>query len=293
MRDDTLAPSLATDGGPAVAAVVADRAVARVLSQQSSDNASSGIQNHPPGWQQVCSSEDSAPPASVTRRYRLPLDGPILWRHRSREISSQLVSFDNPTGSINNSELELAGTLAGNAVLVGEADVAETMTATGTDNAAGLSWPTKGAVSTTASASYLLWLSSKHQQVHRYQQRNFFIPGDANGMADDCSRLWHLDDQELLDSSSSPIRRVSRGAFFTWTRTRRLRSMRRSFANVVRCPTPRRQACPVKGRTVRSLPSPDAPGTSRRAPQRTAIGSASSRLWENAVTPGSRRSWHQ
>ena len=38
-----------------------------------------------------------------------------------------------------------------------------------------------------------------HQRTHRYQQRNFFIPGEANGMADDCSRLWHLDDQELLD----------------------------------------------------------------------------------------------
>ena len=34
--------------------------------------------------------------------------------------------------------------------------------------------------------------------MHRYQQRNFFIPGTANRMADDCSRLWHLSDDELL-----------------------------------------------------------------------------------------------
>ena len=95
--------------------------------------------------------------------------------------------------------MELAGTLAGNDVLAHEVDVAETTTATGTDNAAGLSWSTKGAVLTTAPASYLLRLSSMHQRTHRYQQRNFFIPGEANGMADDCSRLWHLDDQELLD----------------------------------------------------------------------------------------------
>merc|ERR1719291_1073206 len=165
------------------------------------EGASSGTRHLPSGRdQQACSHPDSAPPASVTRRDRPPLDGPILWRHRwPREISDQLVSFDNPTGTINNSELELGGTLAGNAVLAGVADVAETTTATGTDNAAGLSWSTKGAVSTTAPASYLLRLSSMHQRVHRYQQRNFFIPGDANGMADDCSRLWHLDDQELLD----------------------------------------------------------------------------------------------
>ena len=40
----------------------------------------------------------------------------------------------------------------------------------------------------------MLRLSSMHQRTHRYQQRNFFIPGKANRMADDCSRLWHLDD---------------------------------------------------------------------------------------------------
>ena len=37
-----------------------------------------------------------------------------------------------------------------------------------------------------------------HHRAHRYQQRNFFIPGNANGKADDCSRLWHLDNKELL-----------------------------------------------------------------------------------------------
>ena len=121
-----------------------------------------------------------------------------MWQHKwPPEISAQLVSFDNPTGTINNSELELAGTLAGNYVLAGEVYVAET--ATGTDNVDGLSWSTKRAVSTTAPASYLLRLSSMHQRTHRYQQRNFFIPGDSNRMADNCSRLWHLDDKELLD----------------------------------------------------------------------------------------------
>ena len=200
VQADTLAPSLATDRGPAVAAVVADRAAARALSPASTVG-NFGV----PAVAQAapdegkCACPDSLPPASVTRRDRPPLDGPILWRHEwPPEIAAQLVSFDNPAGTINNSELELAGTLAGNDVLAREVDVAETTTATGTDNAAGLSWSTKGAVSTTAPASYLLRLSSMHQRTHRYQQRNFFIPGEANGMADDCSRLWHLDNQELL-----------------------------------------------------------------------------------------------
>merc|ERR1711952_448735 len=111
--------------------------------------------------------DSAAPPALAARRDRPPLDGPILWRHKwPREIADQLVSFDNPAGTVNNSELELAGTLAGNDVLAHEVDVAETTTATGTDNAAGLSWSTKGAVWTTAPASYLLRLSSIHQRRH-------------------------------------------------------------------------------------------------------------------------------
>ena len=95
--------------------------------------------------------------------------------------------------------MELAGTLAGNDVLAHEVNVAETTTAIGTDNAAGLSWFTKGAVLTTVPALYLLRLLLMHQRTHRYQQRNFFIPGGGNRMADGCSRLWHLDNQELLD----------------------------------------------------------------------------------------------
>ena len=37
-----------------------------------------------------------------------------------------------------------------------------------------------------------------HQRVFRYQQRTFYLLGEANGMADDCSRLWHLSDNELV-----------------------------------------------------------------------------------------------
>ena len=37
-----------------------------------------------------------------------------------------------------------------------------------------------------------------HQRAFRYQQRTFYLPGEANGMADDCSRLWHLSDDELV-----------------------------------------------------------------------------------------------
>ena len=140
VRDDTLVPLLGTDHGPVVAAAVADRAAAQLESPESPGGASSGTQHHSTEWDHGGSWMDSAPPASAARRDRPPLDGPLLWRHRwPQEIADQLVSFDNPAGTINNSELELAGTLAGNDVLAHEVDVAETTTVTGMDNTAGLS----------------------------------------------------------------------------------------------------------------------------------------------------------
>ena len=85
-----------------------------------------------------------------------------------RKITNQLVSFNNSTGTINNPKLELAQTLARNDDLMHKVEVAETTMATGTDNAAGLSWSSKGAMSTTVPASYLSRLSSIHQWTHYY-----------------------------------------------------------------------------------------------------------------------------
>ena len=180
VQANTLSLALHTKQGPAVAAVVADRAAAR---ESPTVNCSGFTLSSHAGHARD-------PP---------PLNGPILWRHKfPPEIVEQLVSFDNPSGSINNSELKLAGIIGNNDVLVHDADVVETTTATGTNNSAALSWSTKGAVSTTKPASYLLRVSAIHQRTHRYQQPNFLVLGDANGMADDCSQLWHLSDEELL-----------------------------------------------------------------------------------------------
>ena len=171
VREDTLSPGRDTGKGESVAAALDAR------------EAAAGTESSP----------------AAAPRDPLPLEDPILWRHKfPPEISDRVVSFANPAGSVNNSELELAGHIGNNAVLASVADVAETTTATGTDNSASLSWSDRGAVSTTGPASYLLRLSSVHQRLHRYQQRNFFVPGDSNGMADDCSRLWNLSDDELL-----------------------------------------------------------------------------------------------
>ena len=56
----------------------------------------------------------------------------------------------------------------------------------------------KGSTSTFGPASYLLRLNSLHQRHYRYLSCPDYIPGPINSMADDCSRLWHLTDSQLL-----------------------------------------------------------------------------------------------
>lgn len=109
------------------------------------------------------------------------------------------MSWSNPEGDINNSELELAGVIGHNDILANCTSLQEVTTATGTDNTSALAWSTKRAVSATGPSSYLLRLQSMHQRAHCYQLRTFYVPGEMNTMADDCSRLWHLSDDEMLE----------------------------------------------------------------------------------------------
>jgi len=129
----------------------------------------------------------------------LKLSDPILWRDPfPDEIRRLLVSFKNLRGTITNSDLELAGSIAHNDVLAQEVDLTEANTAAGTDNTPTLAWRGKGSTTTTGPAGYLLRLFALHQRAYRYQSRDFFIPGTANCMADDCSRLFHLSDTDLV-----------------------------------------------------------------------------------------------
>jgi hypothetical protein len=67
-----------------------------------------------------------------------------------------------------------------------------------TDNTPALAWQQKGSTTTMKAPMYLLRLQALHQRFHRYHPRFLHIPGKSNVMADDCSRLWHLSDVELL-----------------------------------------------------------------------------------------------
>jgi hypothetical protein len=131
------------------------------------------------------------------RSSRLP--APTLWRQRfSRNIQDLVVSSDNPSGTITNSDLELAGTIAHDDVLANAVPVTHLTTCGLCDNTPAVSWRTKGSRTTTGPAAYLLQVSSLHRRHYRYKPEFHHIPGTANAMADDCSRLWNLNDADLL-----------------------------------------------------------------------------------------------
>jgi len=124
---------------------------------------------------------------------------PVLWRARfPQHITANLVSYDNPNGTINNSELELAGLVGHQDILQQEVNCTGRTVVPLSDNTPTVAWHHKGSTSTTGPTAYLLRLNSLHQRHFRYLAKADYIAGPVNKMADDCSRLWHLSDSQLL-----------------------------------------------------------------------------------------------
>ncbi|KAL7524573.1 hypothetical protein ACHAWF_001001, partial [Thalassiosira exigua] len=128
------------------------------------------------------------------------LTRPRLWRDPfPPDIQRRFLSFDNPKGDITNSDCELAGVVAHQDVAAQTTDVRHrTIGTTLCDNTPSVAWTLRGSVLRHSVAAYLLRLLALHRRHYRYSVAIAHIAGVANQMADDCSRLWHLSDAELL-----------------------------------------------------------------------------------------------
>ena len=84
---------------------------------------------------------------------------PILWKKPfPTSVKSNLVSFTNRTGTINNSDLKLCGNIAHHDAVAQFADIAERTIGTLSDIIANMYWLRKGPITTTRPAAYLLRL---------------------------------------------------------------------------------------------------------------------------------------
>ena len=113
-------------------------------------------------------------------------------------IQRQLVSFDNPRGTITNSDLELAGIVTASAMLAAATPLYFEDLLIGSDNTPAVAWTNKCSTTTAAAPAYLLRLQGLIARQHRFTPRATYVQGDTNAAADFCSRSFHLTDADLL-----------------------------------------------------------------------------------------------
>jgi hypothetical protein len=123
---------------------------------------------------------------------------PLVWRAPfPTNIAHRLVSFQNPHGTLTNSDLELAGFVLGHALLP-TCTNRTTHTHCATDNTPTQAWITKGSPTSNDAKAFLLHHFGHLSRAANLAARSCFTPGSTNTLADFCSRAWHLTDSEFL-----------------------------------------------------------------------------------------------
>jgi hypothetical protein len=90
---------------------------------------------------------------------------PLLWRSPfPHSIQEHLVTYENPGGDINNSELELTASVTHHDVLAQEFDVREATIQNSSENVATMWWQMKGDTSPSRPTSGLLRLRYLRQR---------------------------------------------------------------------------------------------------------------------------------
>ena len=119
---------------------------------------------------------------------------PYVWRMQwPEDITKRLVSFKNPNGDINNSELEMAGVLLAWLVLEQIAPMSLQYSTVGIfcDNTPAVAWSNRLQSSKSTVAGHLLRVLALRQHVHRSSPcLTISIAGVINLMADHASRSY-------------------------------------------------------------------------------------------------------
>ena len=124
---------------------------------------------------------------------------PIVWRvPYPQDIVDHLVTYKNPGGDINNSDLELVGGFFQHCCAADYYDMRELTVLSRTDNSSGMWCMRKGSSTCTSPPAHLLHLQAVHQRHHRYVPRHDFVSGVDNDISDVPSRSYAFSDNQLL-----------------------------------------------------------------------------------------------
>jgi hypothetical protein len=124
---------------------------------------------------------------------------PILWRRPlPSSIADCPVTGNNPSDTINMNDFEIDVSMLHHDVLAQHTDIRALATHKFHDNITVVYWQHRSSATIIKSSAYLLHLQAPHQSFHQCITHHDYLPVSLNDMLDDCSRLWHLSDSQLL-----------------------------------------------------------------------------------------------
>jgi hypothetical protein len=107
--------------------------------------------------------------------------------------------LNNPTGTLTNSDLELAAIITGTQLAASHYGGQHPNIVIATDNTPALAWVSKGSTTSTAAPAFLLHYLAQLRRAHKFTLNPVFTSGLTNQVADCCSRLFHLSDDNFLN----------------------------------------------------------------------------------------------
>jgi len=127
------------------------------------------------------------------------LPQPIAFRWQfPADIQHLLVSHANPSGTLSNSDFELAAIVAGTAALQSETNTTASTLYIASDNTPAVAWCNKGSPSSNGANAHLLRQLAQLSRVDNCTLEIGSVPGNTNTIADFYSRSFALPNQAFL-----------------------------------------------------------------------------------------------
>jgi hypothetical protein len=125
-----------------------------------------------------------------------------VWRYPfPTTIQRLMVSVNNPSGTVNNSELELAAIVLSAHIAADISDLPHPTIWCASDNMAAVAWANNGSTSSNSPSAFLLRLLGHLSQRRRFTLAAQYVSGTSNIIADTLSRRFDLSLTHLASSA--------------------------------------------------------------------------------------------